>query len=221
MVHPKPYRGLNGLDRRLEPFLDVSRPGYFVELGANDGVMQSNTYFLESLYGWRGLLIEPALNRFIALVANRTQDGNTFACAACVPFDYQGEFVRISYANLMSVSRGLSLDLDNPDTHLETARQFFGPGETVVDFGAIARPLQGLLEEAGAPHLIDLLSLDVEGAELAVLQGVDHSVFRFKHMLVECRDVSRFEEHVIPWGYERVAQLSVHDYLYADVESKS
>ena len=87
----------------------------------------------------------------------------------------------------------------------------------MVEYGAVARPLQAILDEVSAPRRIDLLSLDVEGAELTVLHGVDHEAVRFGHMLVECRDVARLDEAVLPWGYERVAKLSFHDYLYADV----
>jgi FkbM family methyltransferase len=208
------YRALNELDRKLEEHIDFSRPGYFVELGANDGISQSNTYFLQERYGWRGLLIEPAMNLFMELQRNRAAVGNSFACAACVPFGYQDEFVRMTYAGLMSVSRGLEVDLDDVDAHIDRAAPHLRTGEVSVDFGAPARTLTALLEEAGSPATVDLLSLDVEGAELAVLQGVEHDRFRFRWILVECRDIMRLHAALQGWGYEQIAKLSEHDYLY-------
>ena len=40
-------------------FKDVSGPKFYIEIGANDGVSQSNTKYLELFYDWRGILIEP------------------------------------------------------------------------------------------------------------------------------------------------------------------
>lgn len=33
-------------------------PGYFLEIGANDGFTLSNTHYLEKCFGWSGLLVE-------------------------------------------------------------------------------------------------------------------------------------------------------------------
>ena len=38
--------GLNGLDDKLEKYLDYTN-GFFIEAGGNDGFLQSNTYYLE------------------------------------------------------------------------------------------------------------------------------------------------------------------------------
>jgi hypothetical protein len=40
--------------------LEEKRDGYFIEFGAMDGVTLSNTFLLESRYGWRGIVAEPA-----------------------------------------------------------------------------------------------------------------------------------------------------------------
>ena len=214
------FRGLNGLDRALAKHLDLSRPGFFVELGANDGLRQSNTYFLEQVHGWRGVLIEPALNNYLDLIRNRSAE-NAFFCAACVAFDHAEEFVRMTYANLMSISASLDMDLPDADQHVKDGTRFLRDSREVVDFGAVARSLSDILSEAGAPSRISLLSLDVEGAELEVLRGVEHNQHRFDRIVVECRDVVRLDAHLGEVGYRRVAQLSIHDFLYIDEHESS
>lgn len=208
------HTGLKGLAVRLKGFLPPG-PGYFVELGANDGVRQSNTYWLERERGWSGLLIEPALNRYFELKRNRSP-ANSFACAACVPFDYPNEFVAMQYADLMTVSRDLESDLPDASGHLASAQGYMKRHEEVVVFGAHARTLQALLDAADAPSVVDLLSLDVEGAEVAVLRGVDHERTRFRHILVESRDVAALKGLLESLGYTLRSQLSHHDYLFAD-----
>ena len=42
----------------IDIFKDVKN-GFFIEAGAHDGVNQSNTYLIEKVLGWNGLLVEP------------------------------------------------------------------------------------------------------------------------------------------------------------------
>lgn len=206
------YFALNDLDRKLEKYIGYDK-GYYVELGANDGVNQSNTYHFELERGWSGVLIEPSPHNYLACKARRG-DMNHVYCNACVPFDYKDRFVEMSYANLMTVSEQLETDLSDKTDHLERGREFLPEKQDVFQFGALAATLTSLLERANAPNLIDLLSLDVEGAELDVLKGVDWSKFRFKYVLVECRDLGRMEEFLSQHGYSLAEKLSEHDYLF-------
>lgn len=206
------YHGLNGLDRKMEAYVGYDG-GYFVELGANDGVSQSNTLYFEKYRHWKGLLVEPAPHKYQLCRANRSPD-TVVQCAACVSFGYREEFVRIAYSNLMSAPLGLDSDIADPRAHARSGQAFLGQAEQVIEYGAVARTLQDLLREAGAPATIDFLSLDVEGAELEVLQGVDHAAYRFKFILVECRDFDRMRDFLVPAGYTFVEKLSEHDYLF-------
>lgn len=210
------YTGLNELDRKLEKYVDYDE-GYFVELGANDGVTQSNSLYFEKCRGWRGLLVEPAPQNFLKCRQNRASRSSVY-CAACVSFDYGQEFVRIAYSNLMSTPVSLESDIHDPRAHAELGDQFLRGGETVFEFGAIARTLNSLLLDANAPKLIDFLSLDVEGAELEVLKGVDHQIFRFKYLLVECRDFPRLNAYLEKQRYRYVNNLSGQDYLFVAAE---
>ena len=45
--------------------------GYFIEIGANDGINLSNTYLLEKNYNWKGICVEPIPDIFNKLKNNR------------------------------------------------------------------------------------------------------------------------------------------------------
>ena len=47
------------------------RNGTYIELGALDGVLYSNTKFFEESLNWSGILIEPHPDKFISLKQNR------------------------------------------------------------------------------------------------------------------------------------------------------
>jgi FkbM family methyltransferase len=206
------YWGLHDLDHQIEKYLNFDN-GFYVELGANDGLLASNTFYYEKYRNWRGVLIEPAPNLFLKCRTNRSHR-NTVICAACVSHDYKDEFVKIIYSDSMSVPVNLESDIGDNVEHAELGRQFLRPGETVFTFGAIARPLDDIMTEAKAPRLIDFLSLDVEGAEIEVLKGVDHSAFSFRYMLIECRDIAKLQNYLMPLGYRLLEKFNEHDYLF-------
>jgi FkbM family methyltransferase len=212
------YYGLNNLDEKLERWLNYD-DGYFVELGANNGVDQSNTLYFENYRNWRGALVEPTPHNFLACKKARSAASRVF-CNACTAFGYLEKFVDIAYSNLMSTPLGLDSDLEDPMAHAALGKQFLAATDENFVFGALAIPLNKLLEKAGAPAIIDFLSLDVEGAELDVLRGVDHNKFRFKYICIESRSRERLESYLKDNGYVLLEKLTVHDYLFVDGNTK-
>lgn len=206
------YSGLAELDRKLAHYLR-HRGGFFVELGANDGISQSNTLYFERYRDWRGVLIEPVPHNFLLCLENRSPETRVFCCA-CTSFEYRERFVEIAYSNLMSTPIGLESDIADPVAHAEDGLRFLPTSDRMFRFGAVARPLNDLLVEAAAPGVVDLLSLDVEGAEIEVLKGVDHARFRFRFICVECRDIDRLTAYLTGRRYALVERLSHHDYLF-------
>ena len=139
---------------------------------------------------------------------------NQVFCNACVPFDFKDKYVDIHYAYLMSVSSNLDSDIEDRDGFLQLARKNLNVKHNQLSFGALARTLHDILEESNAPKLIDFLSLDVEGAELDVLKGIDFGAYSFNYILVECRNLERLEGYLSSNGYYLIDQLSYHDYLF-------
>lgn len=203
---------LNKLDKKLEKYLDFDE-GFYVELGANNGVSQSNSLYFELKRNWKGVLIEPSPYNFQKCIANRGLNNSIF-CNACVGFEYKEKYVDIKYANLMSISNNLDLDLINKKNHIQEAKKHLKSNEIVFSFGAKSRTLNDILDEAKAPRVIDFLSLDVEGAELEVLKGVDFEKYKFKYLLIEVRDLKRMQSFLKKHKYFLLDQLSYHDYLF-------
>ena len=65
--------------------------------------------------------------------------------------------------------------------------------------------------------MIDFISLDVEGAELEVLKGINFDDYSFKFMLIEIRNLKPIEDFLIERGYVLEKKLSEHDYLFKSV----
>ena len=199
---------LYDLDRKLEKYLDFDG-GFFVELGANDGYSQSNTYYFEAIRRWQGILIEPIPDA-CAAAARLRRRSRVFNCA-CVSFDYPHPYVEMTYGGLMSVVNGALRD-----PALETAYTAQGSAFANAESYRIrvpARTLTAILDEAQVQH-IDLLSLDVEGSELQVLKGLDFDRYRPRYMLVEAYFFREEIEAFLRDTYEVVEQLTGHDILY-------
>ena len=206
------FSGMGNIDKKLEKLLP-HKNGYYVELGANDGAASSNSYFFELKKNWKGVLIEPAPNLFLSCLKRRGVNNHIF-CNACVPFNYEKEFVKLVYCDAMTFSSELELDLESKERHLSYGNKYLLAGEKPFVFGAKAETLNNLLIKASAPNIIDFLSLDVEGAELDVLQGIDFKLFKFKYMVIECRDIYKLERFLKSKGYQLLEKISYWDYLF-------
>ena len=117
----------------------------------------------------------------------------------------------------MTVSKNLNLDLEDSDFHIENWRKF--KFEDTFEFGAIAATLTELLDKANAPSIIDFLSLDVEGAEFDVLNGIDFSKYKFKYIIIEVRDFERINNFLTKHHYKFIEKLSELDYLFSSEDN--
>jgi len=173
---------LDELDRKLERHLDFDA-GVFVEAGSNDGVKQSNTYYFEKIRGWTGLLIEPVPS--LAAECRKNRRGPVVE-AALVASEEPGATVELHVAGLMSTVTGALGDPAATARHvavgLELQRLSSAPSLRVP-----ARTLSALIDEAALRLPIDLLSLDVEGAEPAALRGLDLARHAPRFICVEAR----------------------------------
>lgn len=204
------YPALHAMDQKLDAIIDLD-DGFFVEAGGHDGYTQSNTYYLERFRGWRGMLVEPMPEMAEEARRNRP-NARVFQCALASP--NSSSEIEMEFGDLFStVSRSGEdrkwvqggLVLGWRDHRVECVR---------------AHTLSGLLEEAGSPS-IDLLSLDVEGYEDQVLEGLDLSRHAPAWILVEMHDIDAGKVKIgaaLGARYAEHGLLSPLDVLYRRVD---
>ncbi len=153
--------------------LGWKRDGFFVEFGATDGVLLSNSWLLEKHFGWRGICAEPNPKLFERLQQNRS----CTLSPACV-YRNSGERMRFVLADAYG---GLE-ELAGEDQHVDKRNAYAAVGD-VIEVNTIS--LMDLLDQQGAPAVVDYLSIDTEGSELAILEGIDWSRYQFRCITVE------------------------------------
>lgn len=159
----------------LEYFKDTPR-GFLVDVGANDGSLNSNSEILLAT-GWGGLLIEPAIEPFLRLKNryNRREDV-TCLCVAAGPYQRKATLYTEP-----TPSPGQYSTLD-PEWRDRCARQY---GATFMEQKTEIIPLTVALDQWAKGRRIDFLTVDCEGTDLAVLQSLDWTRYRPRLVCVE------------------------------------
>lgn len=151
---------------KLDLLFQQKRNGFFIELGAYDGLTQSNTAFLEFERGWKGILIEPSYTQYVSCTKNRPN--SICIHGACVSNDHNESTIQGDFQNNMPTSSVNGLR--NESNSLTQVNAY---------------TLDSLLETYAKDAPIDLISLDVEGYELEVLKGLSLNKVRPRFLLIE------------------------------------
>ena len=133
---------------------------------------------------------------------------------ACVSFDYAQPTMNLIYSNLMTVSLEGETSIDDPRKHANVGKKFL-QNESTYEFSAKTQTLNDVLKQANAPAKIDLFSLDVEGAEIEVLKGINFSEYRFKIICVETSNFSLINNFLESKNYRFLRKISSHDYIFS------
>ena len=144
--------------------------GFYVECGAGDGELFSNTLFFERHRNWTGLLIEPNPVLFRRLMdTNR----NSFMINACLNTEnVTGQYL----FDPIPLVGGLIHEMMT--THRKTIKSTYD--KILVQ----CFPFYSIMMALRRKH-IDLFSLDVEGAELGILKTIPFNEISVDVFLVE------------------------------------
>lgn len=197
---------LNSLDIKMEQYLNHIKNGFFIEVGAHDGIMQSNTKYYENK-GWTGLLIEPNPETFEMCKQNRP---NSIVENYCLVSDLSIKEITLYEAGLMTIAQ-------NSITHHGDAKSHIAKANTSIkELKCQATTLQFLLDKHNISN-IDFFSLDVEGYEYEVLKGIDFNKIKIGNILLECNVEKQYNKIftlLTTNGFYMKEKLSQHDFLF-------
>lgn len=183
--------------------------GFFVEFGATDGVLLSNSWLLEKYFHWNGICAEPNPKFFKRLEENRS----CTLSSACV---YANTGLKMRFV-LADAFGGLE-DHGRDDQHVGRRDAYAAVGD-VIDVTTIS--LNDLLDQQGAPAVIDYLSIDTEGSEQLILEGIDWSRYQFRCITVEHNYTEQrqgIQKILEAQGYQR-QKAQWDDWYVKDIQS--
>ena len=208
---------LHNLDTLMLEYINYNDV-FFIEAGANDGLSQSNTALYEFDYGWKGLLVEPNFKKY--LDCKKIRKNSIVENYALVSSNYtqktiKGDFNNQDYEN--SLMAMVIDDGDYQDDILLYCKNEKIKNNQIVEVPAIT--INDLLDKHKISK-IDFFSLDVEGYEMSVLNGMDFSNVRPKYFLIETANRPEYQKIVRQYmkdeNYLFVKQLSGNDDLFLD-----
>ena len=164
------------------PVGTLGKTGRFLEMGALDGVEFSNTLNFERCLGWEGLLVEAHPDNAKQAKKNRP-NAAVVQSAAC------------------SQKLGGTLTMKGTKGTAAVAKD----GDITVP----CKPLADILKDNDLHH-IHFFSLDVEGAELQVLQTIDFKKVSFDVIMVETTMLPGYDASKVEQVRQLMRRVGMH-----------
>ena len=166
------FASQSGQDKIIKnSFFRSKKNGYFVEIGAFDGVLGSNCVHFEKSMKWEGIAIEPSKIQFQKLSKNRNCKVLNKAISST---EKDVEFIEV-IEGLTQMS-----GINNDDYSAKTIIK----NDENTKFNKIKLKTSTFNKNILNKE-IDYLSMDIEGAELDVLQSINFQEYIIKVISVE------------------------------------
>ena len=196
------------MDLIVLQFLDFKKNGFFIEYGAGNGILNSNTYLMEKEFNWKGILSEPAKVYYPQIRENR----NCFIDDHCI---WSESNVQLT---LIEAPKEIDSGMSSISKYAFDDR-FSSVRKKGKKYQVTSITLEDLLDKFNAPKLIDYMSIDIEGSEFEALKNFNFKKYKFKFITCEHIYVVKKRDAILNLlnsnGYERVYEnLSAQDDWY-------
>ena len=182
--------------------LNYLKKGYFIEIGAANGIDLSNTYMLEKKFNWEGIVVEPAKAWVDQLIKNRkckiSNDCLYSESGKIVEF-FETTKPEFSTINISGKQKDIHEDYRNKNNQKYELKTI-----SFTDFS----------KKYNIPNNIDYVSIDTEGTEYEILKSIDLNKFKIKVFTIEhnfSANREKIAKYLNKHGYARV--MEEHSYI--------
>lgn len=167
------------LDYLYESVFGEKVNGFFVEVGAYDGLSTSNSWGLAEA-GWSGLLVEPQPQKVAECTENHRDHPSVQTIQTAIGKASDTE-VTLHLARALSTARS--------DLFQEYQKVKWSKGALTKETITVPScTLDALLENCNAPTGFEVLIIDVEGSEADVISGFSLEAWRPIMIIIELSD---------------------------------
>ena len=138
--------------------LNYKKNGFFIEVGAGDGVNLSNTYLLERDHNWTGILVEPSRKFY-----NK-------CCVSRKSIVINKLLLNIAQAKLKFYEKKIG-EFSHSEGYGNVSAS-----EILLEYDVETIKFEDLFASFSTKPTIDFLSIDTEGSEPEILESIDFSV---------------------------------------------
>lgn len=140
---------------------------FYVDVGANDGLIVSNTAHFDLNLGWKGICVEPHPRAFTELEKNRPNAINLNLCIS----ENEGEVDFLSVSGYAEMLSGI-YDSYHPEHKIRIDSEIQNHGGSKELIKIKSKPLKQIFKE-NFVNKVDYLSIDTEGSEYEILSSID------------------------------------------------
>ncbi len=183
--------------------------GTYLEVGAHNGLELSNCAFFDLEQKWSGVCVEPIPSVFEQLVKNRPN-------AKCIEAAVWTENTTKKFQVIKGYSEMLSgfKDTYDPQHDWRIKNEVAQFNQEVEEISVSCICINDLLFDLTNDGKcgIDLLSIDTEGSESAILKALNYDKYKVRAIIMENNyddeDIRRF---LVSKGYQQVGRLGIDD----------
>lgn len=201
------YYGQWETDKIIESYFKEQNTGFCIEVGAYDGVKGSNTKLFNDK-GWNTMCIEP--NPFVFEELQKNRPNSICINAAC------DRFIGTAGLEIFNFKSGIQSSLTSLDTDVRLIEDY---EQAIINREIVTTQVVTLNHILSSNNItnIDFISIDTEGTEIKVLQGINLDKFKPTLLVVENNyNDTNIPDYLDDYGYIKVIRYKINDFYMRD-----